>query len=115
MNIIFEDDSIIVCYKPAGVATQTRNIGEKDMVSEVNNYLASKGEKPDIHVVHRLDQPVEGVMVFAKTKEAAAALTKQLGNHNFKKRYYVRVILEPKRQSLSITPSTSGTTESFLI
>ena len=94
MDIIFEDDSILVCYKPAGVATQTRNIGEKDMVSQVNNYLSSKGEKPDIHVVHRLDQPVEGVMVFAKTKEAAAALTKQLGNHNFKKRYYAIITRE---------------------
>ena len=78
MDVLFEDDSIIVCYKPAGVATQTKNIGEKDMVSEVNNYLASKNEKPTVHVVHRLDQPVEGVMVFAKTSEAANKLTKQI-------------------------------------
>ena len=94
MDVIFEDESILVCYKPAGVATQTRNIGEKDMVSEVNNYLVSKGEKPTAHVVHRLDQPVEGVMVFAKTKEAASALTKQLTSHNFQKRYYAIITRE---------------------
>ena len=94
MDVIFEDESILVCYKPAGVATQTRNIGEKDMVSEVNNYLVSKGEKPTAHVVHRLDQPVEGVMVFAKTAEAANKLTKQITEHNFKKKYYAIISRE---------------------
>lgn len=94
MNIIYEDDSIIVCYKPAGVATQTKNIGEKDMVSLLNNYLAEKGEKPTIHVVHRLDQPVEGVMVFAKTKEAANSLTRQITEHIFKKHYYAIITRE---------------------
>lgn len=94
MNIIYEDDSIIVCYKPAGVATQTKNIGEQDMVSLLNNYLAEKGEKTTIHVVHRLDQPVEGVMVFAKTKEAANNLTKQITEHIFQKHYYAIITRE---------------------
>ncbi len=88
MKILYEDDSIIVCYKPAGVATQTQNIGEQDMVSLLNNHLAEKGEKPSIHVVHRLDQPVEGVMVFAKSSEAANKLTKEIADHTFKKKYY---------------------------
>ncbi len=94
MDVIFEDDSIVVCYKPAGVATQTRNIGEKDMVSMVNNYLSSKNEKPTAHVVHRLDQPVEGIMVFAKTTEAANKLTKQITDHTFKKKYYAIISRE---------------------
>jgi len=94
MDIIFEDDSIIVCYKPAGVATQTKSIGEKDMVSEINNYLASKNEKPTAHVVHRLDQPVEGVMVFAKTSEVANKLTKQITDHIFSKKYYAIISRE---------------------
>ena len=67
--IIYEDEDIIVCKKPAGVATQTRRIGQADMESLLKNYRASKGELPYIGVVHRLDQPVEGVMVFAKNKE----------------------------------------------
>jgi 23S rRNA pseudouridine1911/1915/1917 synthase len=94
MDVIFEDDSILVCHKPAGLATQTKNIGEKDMESEALKYLKEKGKKPEIHIVHRLDQPVEGVMVLAKTKEAAAKLTKQLADHNFKKRYYAIITRE---------------------
>ena len=88
MDIIFEDESILVCYKPAGIATQTKSVGEKDMLSLVNNYLAGNNEAPTAHVVHRLDQPVEGIMVFAKTAEAANKLTKQITEHTFKKKYY---------------------------
>ena len=76
--IIYEDEDIIVCKKPAGVATQTRRIGQADMESLLKNYRASKGELPYIGVVHRLDQPVEGVMVFGKTKEATAELNRQM-------------------------------------
>ena len=88
MDIIFEDESILVCYKPAGIATQTKSVGEKDMLSLVNNYLAGNNEAPTAHVVHRLDQPVEGIMVFAKTAEAANKLTKQITEHTFRKKYY---------------------------
>ncbi|SDH90725.1 23S rRNA pseudouridine1911/1915/1917 synthase [Pseudobutyrivibrio sp. 49] len=94
MEVLFEDDSIVVCYKPAGLATQTRNIGEKDMESELSNYLKANGESPEIHVVHRLDQPVEGVMVFAKTKAAANNLTRQIADHKFKKHYYAIITRE---------------------
>ncbi len=94
MDVLFEDESILVCYKPAGVATQTKNIGEQDMVSMVNNHLAEHNEAPTAHVVHRLDQPVEGVMVFAKSSEAANKLTKQITEHTFKKRYYAIISRE---------------------
>ena len=84
--IIYEDEDIIVCKKPAGVATQTRRIGQADMESLLKNYRASKGELPYIGVVHRLDQPVEGIMVFAKNKEAAALIWKvNLGGLNYRK------------------------------
>lgn len=91
MDILFEDSDIIVCYKPGGVATQTKSIGQKDMVSELMSHMASKGLKPDIHVIHRLDQPVEGVMVFAKNAKAAAVLSKQVQEKAFAKRYYALV------------------------
>ena len=86
--IIYEDEDIIVCKKPAGVATQTRRIGQADMESLLKNYRASKGELPYIGVVHRLDQPVEGVMVFAKNKEAAADLSRQIKTKLADKYYY---------------------------
>lgn len=70
-EIIFEDNDILVIYKPAGIATQTSKVGERDVVSELKNYL--KGGF--VGVIHRLDQPVEGVLVFAKNQKTAAALS----------------------------------------
>ena len=86
--IIYEDEDIIVCKKPAGVATQTKRIGQADMESLLKNYRASKGEKPYIGVVHRLDQPVAGVMVFAKNKESASDLSRQIKTKRTDKYYY---------------------------
>lgn len=87
-TIYYEDQDIIVCYKEAGVATQTAKLGEQDMESRLKNYLAAKGQKPWVGVVHRLDQPVEGVMVFAKNPQAAASLSKQVKQRSIGKHYY---------------------------
>ena len=88
LEIIFEDQDILVCRKPAGVATQTKRLGQQDMESLLKNYRARKGEPPYIGVVHRLDQPVEGVMVFAKNQQAAAHLSKQVQDRVIGKHYY---------------------------
>lgn len=69
LEIIYEDNDIILCHKPAGVATQTKRLGQQDMESLLKNYRAKKGEPPYIGIVHRLDQPVEGIMVFAKNQK----------------------------------------------
>lgn len=87
-NILFEDKEIIVCHKQAGIATQTSRLGEVDMVNALRNYLKS----PYIGVVHRLDQPVEGILVFAKTKGAAAKLSVQNAEQIMSKKYYAVVI-----------------------
>lgn len=80
-EIIYEDKELLVIRKPAGLATQSADVGQADVVSELKNYLArtngGKGQ-PYLGVIHRLDRPVEGLLVFAKNKNAAAALTKQL-------------------------------------
>lgn len=86
-DIIYEDNDIIVCYKPAGIATQTRRIGQQDMESFIRNYRAAKNEPPYVGIVHRLDQPVEGVMVFAKNQKAAASLSRQIKAHTTEKYY----------------------------
>lgn len=86
-DIIYEDNDIIVCYKPAGIATQTRRIGQQDMESFIRNYRAAKNEPPYVGIVHRLDQPVEGVMVFAKNQKAAASLSRQIKEHTTEKYY----------------------------
>ncbi len=88
IQILYEDEAILVCRKPAGVAVQTRRLGEPDMESLLKNYRASRGEIPFIGVVHRLDQPVEGVMLYAKTKQAASALGRQIASAQADKCYY---------------------------
>ena len=88
-QIVYEDEAVLVIWKPAGLATESAGIGQKDVVSELKNYVAKKnpGKMPYLGVVHRLDQPVEGLLVFAKTKKAAENLTAQLGKGTLKKEY----------------------------
>lgn len=87
LKIKYEDSEIILMVKPAGIATESRRIGEKDMVSMVKNYRAGKGESSYIGMVHRLDQPVGGLLLFAKTKEAAAKLSGQIQSGTMEKFY----------------------------
>lgn len=92
MRIEYEDDEIIVVYKEAGLAVQSGRTSSRDLVSVLKNHLAqesrSAGQAPDprqavrgaepyLGIVHRLDQPVEGLLVFAKTPGAAAHLSRQ--------------------------------------
>lgn len=88
IEMIYEDQDILLCRKSAGIATQTKRLGQQDMESLLKNYRAKKGEQPYIGVVHRLDQPVEGLMVFAKNPRAAAGLSKQVQQRMIGKYYY---------------------------
>lgn len=87
LEVLYEDAGILVCRKPAGVATQSAKAGVQDMVSLIRNDRARKREEPYVGLIHRLDQPVEGVMVFAKTKKAAAELSKQVADKGVDKFY----------------------------
>ncbi len=101
-EIIYEDGELLVVWKPAGLATQTAKTGQADVVSELKNYLArtapGKGA-PYLGIIHRLDQPVEGMLVFAKKRSAAAALTAQLGGQGnaglMNKQYYAVLCGKP--------------------
>ncbi|MCM1136789.1 MAG: RluA family pseudouridine synthase [Clostridium sp.] len=101
-NIVYEDKDIIVVFKPAGIATQTARVGQQDMVSELKNYLfqgpeySGRGE-PYLGVVHRLDQPVSGLLVFAKSKQAAAGLGRQVNDGGMQKYYYAVVYGRPAK------------------
>lgn len=103
LKIQYEDDTLIVCVKQAGVATQTKNIGQRDMESMLRTYRMQKGEPSYIGVVHRLDQPVSGLMVFAKTKEAAAHLSRQIASKAADKYYYAVTDGIPAKQSGKLT------------
>ena len=118
-RIMYEDESVLVAYKPAGLATQSAGVGQADAVSELKNYLAkaSKGaertaadkgakgtlRQPYLGVVHRLDQPVEGLLAFAKTQGAAAALTKELQKGTLNKTYQALVAGRPKESEGDLT------------
>lgn len=104
--ILYEDQELIVCIKPVGTPTQADRSGAYDLTSQLLNHLAEqargtrqKSEVPYLAVVHRLDRPVGGVMVFAKTKRAAAHLSRQVQEHRTTKRYYCVVTGLPESVS----------------
>lgn len=90
--ILFEDESMLICYKESGIPVQSKNIRIKDLESGIRNYLSKKEKtgNPYLAVINRLDQPVEGLVVFAKEKKAAAGLSAQLSNGEMEK-YYLAV------------------------
>lgn len=99
LQILYEDSHIIVCFKPHGIATQSRRPGQPDMEHMILNHLAASGHNtlsqkaaiPYLAVIHRLDQPVSGILVFAKTPQAAKTLNKQLTAEGFGKHYLALV------------------------
>lgn len=89
-NILYEDKNIIVVKKPAGMDSQSSSSFAPDMVSEIKKHIHSQypqSGEPYVGVIHRLDKPVGGVMVYAKTKKAAAALSAQVQSRKMKKVY----------------------------
>lgn len=90
LNILYEDNHILVCEKPSGIAVQSRRIGTADMESLLKNHIFREGNgqrPPYLAVIHRLDQPVRGILVFAKTPFSAKELNHQLADGSFGKYY----------------------------
>ena len=94
LNVIYEDNHIIVVEKPVNIPSQGDKTGDIDMLTIIKDYLKEKYNKPGnvyLGLVHRLDRPVGGVMVFAKTSKAASRLSNQVREKIFKKTYLVIV------------------------
>ncbi len=90
MNVIYEDNQIIVVEKQPNIPSQSDKTGDIDMLSMVKDYIKQKYNKPgDVYIglVHRLDRPVGGVMVFARTSKSASRLSEQIRNKTFQKKY----------------------------
>lgn len=110
INIIYEDNHIIVVEKIPNIPSQKDNTNDLDMLSLVKQYIKEKYNKPGnvyVGLVHRLDRPVGGIMVFAKTSKAASRLSEQIRKNELKKTYIAVVngILKEK----------SGTWKDYLI
>lgn len=100
VQVLYADKDILVAVKPAGVESQAAKRFAPDMVSEIRKYLVihklcTPGKEPYVGVIHRLDKPVSGVMVYAKTKEAAAFLSKEVQAHRVTKIYHAVICGKP--------------------
>lgn len=90
LKIFYEDNHIIVCYKPRGILSQADNTKDLDMLTIIKNYIKEKYNKPGnvyLGLVHRLDRNTDGIMVFAKTSKAASRLSSDIKNDLFHKKY----------------------------
>lgn len=90
MKIIYEDNQIVVVEKEPNVPSQQDKTGDIDLLSMVKTYIKEKYNKPGeayIGLIHRLDRPVGGIMVFARNSKSAARLSEQIRNKTFKKKY----------------------------
>ncbi len=94
LDILYEDNHLIVVNKPENILSQGDNTNDLDMLTILKEYIKKKYNKPGnvyLGLVHRLDRPTEGVMVFARTSKAAKRLSEDIKNHRFIKRYLALV------------------------
>lgn len=90
LKVIYEDNHIIVVEKVPNIPSQADKTGDVDMLSLVKDYIKEKYNKPGnvyLGLVHRLDRPVGGIMIFAKTSKAASRLSNEVREKVFKKKY----------------------------
>lgn len=101
VKILYEDDCIVVCVKPAGLLSQD---GEgESMISLLNAHFAETEQKAQAYPVHRLDRETGGVMVSAKNAKSAAFLSTEVQNHRMKKRYFAVARGVPSEKSGTMT------------
>ena len=90
INIVYEDNHVIVAVKPPNMLSQADKTKDADILSQVKEYIRVKYKKPGnvyVGLVHRLDRPVGGLMVFARTSKAAARLSAQMREHAMGREY----------------------------
>ena len=110
LNILYEDNHVLVCIKPFNVPSQEDASGDEDMLTLLKAYLKEKYQKPGnvyLGLVHRLDRPAGGVMVFAKTSKAASRLSEQVRTGKLDKEYTLCCAKPPQ--------PLSGTMEDYLV
>ncbi len=95
IKVLYEDNHIIAVEKPAGISTQLDNTKTPCLMDEVKEYLKEKYKKPGnvfLGLVHRLDKPVQGIVLFGKTSKGASRLSEQFRNHTIQKTYHAIVL-----------------------
>ncbi len=110
LKVLYEDNHLLVVDKPAGVLVQGDKTGDAPIVETAKNYLKEKYHKPGsvfLGTVHRLDRPVSGVLVLARTSKALSRLNEQFKNRAIKKTYWALTADKP--------PANAGTLEHWLV
>lgn len=105
VEIIYEDNHLLVVKKPQNMPVQEDISGDKDLLNYLKEDLKERYGKPGnvyLGLVHRLDRPTGGVMVFAKTSKAAARLSQQIRDGEFEKKYLTVVVGRPKEESATL-------------
>lgn len=104
-SIVYEDNHVLVAVKPPNMLSQADRTGDTDMLTELKEYIKVKYGKPGrvyLGLVHRMDRPVGGLMVFARTSKAAARLSAQVATHEMG-REYLCVVTGPVQDSFTLT------------
>ena len=105
ISILYEDNHLLVVNKPANMPVCLDKSNDIDLLSKLKEYIKTKYNKPGnvyLGLVHRLDRPVEGIMVFAKTSKSASRLSSQINNNQFQKTYYAVVENNPEKEGTFI-------------
>ncbi len=105
LNVLYEDNHLIVVVKPCNVPSQQDSSNDLDLLTMVKEYVKEKYHKPGnvyIGLVHRLDRPVSGIMVFARTSKAASRLSEEIRKNEFSKKYLAVIngIMEKDKDTL---------------
>ncbi len=106
LTILHEDNHIIVVLKPQNVPSCEDESKDEDMLTAIKNYIKVKyGKQGNVYLglVHRLDRPTGGVMVFAKSSKAAARLSEQMKEGDFEKKYYAVLVGKPREDNATLT------------
>ena len=106
LTILHEDNHIIVVLKPQNVPTCEDSSKDKDMLTMIKEYIKETYDKQGnvyLGLVHRLDRPTGGVMVFAKSSKAASRLSEQMREGDFEKRYYATLVGVPREEKATLT------------
>lgn len=104
-QVLYEDNHLIAVFKPAGVLVQGDESGDECLMDEVKGYLKEKYKKPGkvfLGLLHRLDRPVSGIVLFAKTSKGASRLSEQFRNHGIKKIYHALVVGVPEEKKKTL-------------
>lgn len=105
VDVLYEDNQVIVVAKPQNIPSQEDESGDMDLLTMVKEYVKEKYNKPGnvfIGLVHRLDRPTGGIMVFARTSKSASRLSEQIQSGKFNKSYFAVVVGKPREKSLRL-------------